>query len=265
MRTIAIINEKGGVGKTTSTINIGAALGILGKKVLLIDLDPQENLTNSLGFQGHNQKKTIFQLFLEGAKLEDVILKRDVVDIIPSGNRLMELQDKLAYLKKYNILKSHILNMTNYDYVLVDCPANLGVLVLNAMVAVDEIYITLQSEFLALQSMAKISKMISEIKKEYNADLVIGGVIATRYDKRKKLNNEVISNIKEFFGEKFFNTIIRENIAIAEAPSYGKTIFEYRLKSHGADDYMSLAKEIIERDNKKPNIISEELRSISFV
>jgi chromosome partitioning protein len=260
MRIISIINEKGGVGKTTCTMNIAAGLAMFRKKILLIDLDPQENLTNSLGMQGANLRKSIWHVINKNDCIENHIVTREPFDLVPGHSNLAAVQDKLGYIKKTDILRHSMHNLTGYDYVLIDCPANLGILSLNSLAASDEVYIILQSEFLALNGMAKLTKEIQKIKSDFNSNLIIGGVIANRFDKRKRLNNEVVDNMKEFFGNRFFETVIRENISLAESPSFGKTIFEFKPKSHGAEDFRKLCREIIRRDHNKPLPQREKIR-----
>jgi chromosome partitioning protein len=252
MRVISIINEKGGVGKTTCTMNIAAGLANLRKKILLIDLDPQENLTNSLGMQGANLKKSIWHVINKNDDVSNHVTRREPFDLVPGHTNLSHIQDKLGYIKKTDILRHAMHLLSGYDYVFIDCPANLGILSLNALAASDEVYIILQSEFLALNGMAKLTKEIQNIKNAHNPNLSIGGVIANRFDKRKRLNNEVVDNMKEFFGNRFFETVIRENISLAESPSFGKTIFEFKPKSHGAEDFRKLCREIVRRDMNKP-------------
>lgn len=247
MKLIALTNQKGGVGKTTSTINIGAGLAKLGKKVLLIDLDPQANLTYSLRMHSHRLDKTIYQALKGEANMNDIIIKHDEFDILPSSIDLSGAELELAgEPARENLLKNLInqLDPTAYDYVLVDCPPNLGLLTLNAFTAVNDIFIVLQSEYLALHGLSKLLDLVKVVQQRLNKDLEVGGIICTLFDSRKNLNKEVVGHIKDYFGPKVFKTIIRDNVALAEAPSHHKTIFEYDGNSMGAQDYFALAKEI---------------------
>lgn len=245
MKTIAFTNQKGGVGKTTSTINVGAGLRLQGKKVLLIDLDPQANLTYSLRMNSQRIDKTIYDVLKGNAQAEEALINHNGFDILPSSIDLsgaeMEFANEPA---RETLLKHSLKTLAGYDYVLIDCPPNLGLLTLNALTAVSEVFIVLQSEYLALHGLSKLMDVIRVVQERLNPDIELAGIICTLFDKRKNLNKEVVGHIKDYFGAKVFETIIRDNIALAEAPSHHKTIFEYDPESNGAKDYMALAKEI---------------------
>ena len=248
MRTIAIANQKGGVGKTTSTLNIGAGLALLRKKVLLIDLDPQAHLTYSMGILAHELTQTVYQVLKGEATVEDVTLDLDELKLIPSTLDLSGAEMELSGLPgREFLLREAIDRPRGFDFILVDCPPSLGLLTLNAFTTVKEVYIPLQMEFLALQGMGKLLQTVEVVKKRLNRELSVTGVIGTRFDARKTLNREVEDKIKAHFGDRVFTTMIRENISLAEAPSFGKSIFEYRPDSHGAEDYLALCREIITR------------------
>lgn len=246
MKTIAFTNQKGGVGKTTSTINVGAGLCLQGKKVLLVDLDPQANLTYSLRMNSQRLDTTIYDALKGKIDPKDVIINHNGFDILPSSIELSGAEMEFASEPARETLLKHTLSKigNGYDYVLVDCPPNLGLLTLNAFTAVNEVFIVLQSEYLALHGLSKLMDVIQVVKERLNPNIEISGIICTLFDKRKNLNREVVDHIKDYFGNKVFKTIIRDNIALAEAPSHHKTIFEYDPESNGAKDYMSLAKEI---------------------
>lgn len=245
-KIISILNHKGGVGKTTSAINIGAGLVELGKKVLLIDLDPQANLSLSLGIP--RQPNTIYEALRGESEMEPYTV-REGLDVVMSTLDLsgaeMELINEAG--REYLLRELCEPVKEDYDYVIIDCPPSLGLLTLNALAASDFVYIPLQTQFLALQGLAKIKQVIDKVKFRLNKKLEIGGVIATMYDSRKILNRDVVDTIKKYFGEKVFETLIRDNVALAEAPSQRMDIFSYNRQSIGAEDYMNLCKEILLR------------------
>ncbi len=248
MQTIAILNQKGGVGKTTTAVNIGAGLALLDQKVLLIDLDPQANLTYSFGILAHDLENTVYELLTGDVELPDVIIKHGNLDIIPANLGLSGAEIEFSSLPGREFLLTERLGaVENYDYIIIDCSPSLGLLTLNALTSVSEVYITLQTEFLPMQGLAKLLETVDIVKKRLNRNLDITGIICTRYDSRKNLHNEVYEKIKKYFGNKVFSTVIRDNISLAEAPSFGQTIFEYRPRCRGALDYENLSKEILKR------------------
>ncbi|WP_243374518.1 AAA family ATPase [Geotalea sp. SG265] len=254
MSRIALINQKGGVGKTTTTVNLGAALAKKGKKVLLIDLDPQAHLTLSLGIgvgDAEPLKNTIYDVLRGDCTVKEAIRKRggdDPLWVLPASLDLSGAEIELSGVAgREFLLREAMEGVSGYDFILIDCPPSLGLLTLNSLTFAHHIYIPLQVEFLALQGMAKLLEIVELVKKRLNKSLEISGVIATRYDHRKKLNREVVETVRGFFKEKLFSTLIHDNIALAEAPSHSKTIYEYKPDSVGAIDYLDLAKEVIER------------------
>ena len=243
-KIITISNHKGGVGKTTSTINIGAGLNKLGKRVLLIDLDPQANLSQSLGFT--DQYINIYGALKGDYRLQTVNVSPGL-DIIPSTLDLSGAEIELSgEAGREYILRELIEPIKgDYDYILIDSPPSLGLLTINAFTASDCIIIPLQAQYLALQGLTKLIEVIKKIKSRLNKELELGGVIITMYDNRKVLNRDVVSTIQEHFKDLVFNTKIRDNVALAEAPSQGMDIFRYDPKSNGAEDYLALSQEII--------------------
>lgn len=246
-----MLNHKGGVGKTTCAINIGAGLALLDKRVLLIDLDPQANLTLSLGAPRHSS--SIYEAIRGESELMPLNVK-DNLDVVTSTLDLsgaeMELINEAG---REFILKELFAPLReDYDFIIIDCPPSLGLLTLNALTSSDFVYIPLQTEFLALQGLAKIKQVIQKVKLRLNRELEIGGVIATMYDSRKVLNRDVANTIQKYFGELVFKTMIRDNVALAEAPSQRKDIFAYNPGSPGAEDYLELSKEILLRMEKAP-------------
>ncbi|MBP6184459.1 MAG: ParA family protein [Saprospiraceae bacterium] len=243
---ISLLNHKGGVGKTTSAINIGAGLVELGKKVLLVDLDPQANLTLSLGIS--RQKATIYENIKGEAELAPYTVKEGM-DVITSSLDLsgaeMEMINEAG--REYILKELFEPVLDKYDFIIIDCPPSLGLLTLNALTCSRIVYIPLQTEFLALQGLAKIKQVIDKVKFRLNKDIEIGGVLPTMYDARKVLNRDVVETILKYFGEKVFKTYIRDNVALAEAPAQRMDIFSYSPKSPGAEDYLNLCKEILAR------------------
>jgi chromosome partitioning protein len=239
-KTISIANFKGGVGKTTSTINIGAALQLAGKKVLFVDLDPQFNLTQSLGIS--DVERPVYGA-LRGEYPLSPIKIMDGLDLIPSSLELIKAEIELAAeFKREDILNRLLAKLTpQYDYILLDCPPSLGLLTINAFVASDDIYVPVEAEFLALKGYAVLSEAIGRI------GLTIDKVFVTKYDGRKILNRNVLDTIQGSLGDAAFKTTIRENVALAEAPTQGLDIFRYAPRSIGADDYKALTKEIMSR------------------
>jgi chromosome partitioning protein len=248
-KVISISNHKGGVGKTTSTINIGAGLNSLGKKVLLIDLDPQANLSQSLRLT--NQDKTIYGALRGEYNLEPIQVLKGL-DVIPSTLDLSGAEVEMSgEAGREYILKELIDPIKNsYDYVFIDSPPSLGLLTINSFTASDQVFIPLQAEYLALQGLSKLIEVIDKIKKRLNRELTVGGVFITQYDSRKVLNRDVVETIKKHFSEELFKSKIRDNIALAEAPAQGVDIFRYSSKSYGAVDYLSLCKEIQKRNKQ---------------
>lgn len=243
---IAVSNHKGGVGKTTSTVNIGAGLALTGHKVLLIDMDPQANMTQSFGIT--KSDVSVYEV-LKGESEVKTVQVFDNLEILPSTLDLsgaeMELINEAG--REY-ILNEAIAGIKdNYDYILIDCPPSLGLLTINALTAATEVYIPLQAHYLAIKGLTKIIEVIGKVKKRLNKQIEITGVFVTQFDKRKVLHRDVVETIYTYFQGKLFDTRIRDNIALAEAPSQGMDIFHYDRASKGAEDYKELVKEIIER------------------
>lgn len=248
---ISLLNHKGGVGKTTSAINIGAGLVELGKRVLLVDLDPQANLSLSLGLP--RTKQTIYEALRGESELEPLSAKPGL-DVVTSTLDLsgaeMELINEAG--REFILRELFVPVVEDYDYIIIDCPPSLGLLTLNALTSSHYVLIPLQTEFLAIQGLAKIKQVIDKVKFRLNKKLEIGGVIATMYDARKVLNRDVVETIRKYFGQKVFDTLIRDNVALAEAPAQRKDIFAYSPGSSGAEDYLDLCKEILKRFEDMP-------------
>lgn len=250
MRMIALLNQKGGVGKTTTTLNLGAGLSNLKKKVLLIDLDPQASLTHSFGTDPQEISHTIYELIKQECLFEEAVIKKNNLHLIPASISLSGFEKEYAHTdgKEY-LLKKTVKTFPKYDYILIDCPPSLGFLTINALAAAQEIIIPVQTEFLALQGLSQLLDTIAVVQTHINPKLKISGIIGTRFN-RRKMHNDVIEFLQIHFRDKTFNTIIRENIALAEAPSFGRTIYDHNPSSNGAKDYKSLCKEIIKQEQK---------------
>jgi chromosome partitioning protein len=242
----AISNHKGGVGKTTSTINIGAALAAKKKRVLLVDLDPQANLTQSLGI---NKAEITIYDNLKGEKLISPVECKSNLYVLPSSLDLSAAEIELsAEPGREYILKEFLSKLKDrYEYILIDCPPSLGLLTINALTASDFVIIPMQAEYLPLRGLAKLTEVINKIQARLNVDLKIGCVFLTQYDSRKILNRDVADSVEEFFGNKFLKSKISSNIALAEAPSQGKDIFSYNKNCKGAEDYAVLVNEILQQ------------------
>lgn len=248
-KVITISNHKGGVGKTTSAINIGAGLNRLGKKILLIDLDPQANLSQSLGLI--DQERNVYGALRGEYKLQPIEIEKGL-DIIPSTLDLSGAEVEMSgEAGREYILRETIEPLrANYDYIIIDSPPSLGLLTINSLTTSDEILIPLQAQYLALQGLTKLLEVVDKIKKRLNRELKVGGVFLTQFDKRKVLNKDVLETIEAHFKDLVFKTKIRDNIALAEAPSKGLDIFSYQPKSYGAEDYLALSKEILRKHSK---------------
>ena len=256
-KVISISNHKGGVGKTTSAINIGAGLNILKKKVLLIDLDPQANLSQSLGLI--NQDVNIYGALRGEYKLQPIEILKGL-DVIPSTLDLSGAEVELSSEpgREY-ILKELIEPLrASYAFIIIDSPPSLGLLTINSFTASDEILIPLQAQYLALQGLAKLVEVLDKIKGRLNKDLKLGGVFITQYDSRKVLNRDVVETIQAHFKDEVFKTKVRDNIALAEAPSQGLDIFRYNSKSNGAEDYLALSREVLKRSNTSKQILQSK-------
>ncbi len=247
MRIIAISNNKGGVGKTTSTVNIAAALQILGKKVLVIDIDHQAQSTYHFGYNPNNVTYSVYNVLKGEIAYQDVIINRDGLHILPSKNELKDIEFIPLPAKEF-LLKEALDGISGYDFILIDCPPSLGILTLNALTFAHEILVPLQVQFLPFHGMYNLFEAVQMVKRRLNKEVEITGIIGTMFNPKKQINVEVIEETKKRLPGKLFETLIRENVLLQEAPSWGKTIFEYKPNSNGAVDYMNLTKEILEKD-----------------
>jgi chromosome partitioning protein len=245
-KVISMSNHKGGVGKTTSAINIGAGLNKLGKKVLLIDLDPQANLSQSLGLI--DQDRNIYGSLRGEYKLQPIEIVNGL-EVIPSTLDLSGAEVEMSGEAGREYILRELIDpiRASYDYIIIDSPPSLGLLTINSLTASDEVFIPLQAQYLALQGLTKLLEVVDKIKRRLNKELRVGGVFITQYESRKVLNRNVVATIEAHFQDRVFNTRVRDNIALAEAPAQGVDIFRYSPKSYGAEDYLALSKEILER------------------
>jgi len=248
-RVISISNHKGGVGKTTSVVNIGAGLAYKGRKVLLIDLDPQANLTISFGVS--EAEHSVYDAYTNGQSLQPINIRNNL-DIIPASAELaaaeIELNTETNQESNISNLIKPIRN--DYDYILIDCPPSLGLLTLNAFAASDEVIIPIQPHFLAVKGLAKIIEVVNGIKTTLNKKVEISGVFVVMYDRRKILHQDVLDTVIMYFADRVFNAKVRMNIALAEAPAVGQDIYEYAPESNGAFDYGRIVNEVIAMEEK---------------
>ena len=254
MRSIALTNQKGGVGKTTSTANLGAALAALGRKVLMVDVDPQANLSAHFGVNTFEAQASVYYLLIGQARFEDVVIQTAApgLQLIPSNINLAGAEIELvSMVGRETILKAALVPAAGkYDYLLIDCPPSLGLLTLNALTSVNEVFVPLQTEFFALQGMSKLLETVEMVRRRLNHQLRVAGIIACMFDGRTRLSREVLENIREYFKEKVFRTVIRKNVKLAESPSHGRPITEYAPRSRGTKDYVALAKEVIAQEKE---------------
>ena len=250
-RIIAIANQKGGVGKTTTSINLTASLAAKGKKVLLIDVDPQGNATSGFGLDKNNLENTIYELILGECSIQDCIVKNviDNVSILPSNVNLAAAEIELIGVEnKEYILKKEVEWINDqFDFILIDCPPSLSMLTVNAMTTANSVLVPIQCEYYALEGLRQLIHTVNLVKERLNPNLVMEGILFTMYDSRTNLSMQVVENVKNHVTQNIYKTVIPRNIRLAEAPSYGMPINVYDPKSAGAESYMSLADEVINR------------------
>lgn len=254
MKIISIANRKGGVGKTTTTINIATALAAINKKVLVIDFDPQGNATTSLGIAKKKGQYSSYTVLTGGCAASAAIVSTDIprFDLMPSSPDLAAAEIELVDLDNREfVLKNALLNLRQiYDYVLIDCPPSLNLITINALVCSDSVIVPLQCEFLALEGLADLIKNINAIKRNFNPDLRLQGIILTMFSRQNNLSKMIEADVRKYFGDKVYRTVIPRCVRIAEAPSFGKPILVYDFKSTGAQAYIQLAKEFLKREKE---------------
>lgn len=252
-KIIAIANQKGGVGKTTTSVNLAASLGVLEKKVLLIDADPQANASSGLGIDVETLEFGTYQVLEHSIAAKEAIVSTTSpnVDIIPAHIDLVAIEIELVDKEKREYMLQKALEdvRDNYDYILIDCAPSLGLITLNSLVAADAVIIPIQCEYFALEGLGKLLNTIKSVQKIHNPDLDIEGLLLTMFDSRLRLSNQVVDEVRKHFSSMVFNTIIRRNTRLGEAPSYGESIIAYDATSKGAVNYLNLAQEILKKNS----------------
>jgi len=256
-RVLAVSNQKGGVGKTTTAINLGTALAAIGERVLIVDMDPQGNASTGLGVPRETRRVTIYDVVVDQRSIDDAAVQTTVPGlwIVPADADMsgVEIELSQADRRSYRLrdaLRAHDDGPTAYDYVLIDCPPSLNLLTLNAMAAADAVLVPLQCEFFALEGLSQLMRTIDMVKHSLNPSLEIQGLVLTMFDRRSALSGQVANDVRAHFGDKVFQTVIPRNIRLAEAPSFGKPIVVYDIASVGAQAYMAVARELIDRTQR---------------
>lgn len=251
-KIVAIANQKGGVGKTTTSVNLSASLGVLEKKILVVDADPQANTTSALGFNPDEIKLGTYQVLEHEISAKEAIVQTDNpnLDLIPAQIDLVAVEIELVDKdqREQMLRKSLAAIKDDYDYIMIDCAPSLGLITLNALTAADSVIIPIQCEYFALEGLGKLLNTIKSVQNLHNADLDIEGLLLTMYDSRLRLSNQVVEEVKTHFSKMVFNTIIQRNVRLSEAPSYGETIIMYDASSNGAENYLNLAREFLEKN-----------------
>jgi len=251
-KVISIANQKGGVGKTTTSVNLAASLGVLEKKVLIIDADPQANATSGIGFDANDKELSLYFVLSDTVSISKVIktTQSPNLDLIQSSIDLVGIEIELVDTKNREYkLKDKVKEIKDlYDYIIIDCAPSLGLITLNALTCSDSVIIPIQCEYFALEGLGKLLNTIKSIQKIHNPELDIEGILLTMYDSRLRLSNQVVEEVKKHFGDIVFNTIIQRNIKLGEAPGFGKDIITYDVSSKGTKNYLSLANEIVKRN-----------------
>ncbi len=251
-RIIALVNQKGGVGKSTTAVNLGAALAVQGSRVLVVDSDPQGNTTTGFGIDKAQLQRDVYDVLMQEAKIEDVIVKTEIdkLTLAPATINLAGAEIELVSgLSRETRLRQAVRSIANrYDFVLIDCPPSLGLLTINALTAAEEIIIPVQAEYYALEGLSQLTSVVHRVREALNPELHVSGVLVTMFDGRTRLAMEVLDELEKFFPQQMFKTQIPRNIRLSEAPSYGKPVILFDVKSRGAQAYLSLAKELVDAE-----------------
>jgi|SRR3990167_6106265 len=259
-KIFAITNQKGGVGKTTTAINVASCLAAAERKTLLVDLDPQGNSTSGLGFVKQEITQSIYEVLINEVAVEAAVVSTDLeyLDLLPANTQLVGAELELvSVFARESKLKNALKNLEeNYDFILIDCPPSLNLLTVNALTACDAALIPVQCEYFALEGLSELTRTIELIKNHLNPKLEIGGIILTMFDARNNLARQVAEEIRNFFGEKVFQTVIPRNVKLGESPSHGKSIINYDVRSKGAQSYLDLTRELVGLENVQ-NIVQE--------
>ncbi len=255
-KVIAIANQKGGVGKTTTAINLAASLAVLEKKVLIIDADPQANTTSGLNFSPDNdERRSLYEVLIGEIDITDALIQTEIekLQMIPSHINLVGAEiELLNFENRESVMKTALASIRdNYDYIIIDCSPSLGIITINSLTAADSVMIPVQPEFFALEGLGKLLQTIKLVQSESNPDLAIEGFVVTMFDGRTRVHSQVLSELRDHFKDMVFNTIIQRNIRLSEAPSHGKPIILYDVMCNGSNNYLNLAGEVMEHNGEK--------------